>query len=160
MFTLMSAACLLGLKYKMTAHKITIAVREHTLVNRASYKQIVHRFLIIFAVCFIYFAYSVIVTIGIESSKDWPYFLYNIGSGIAFTFIIVLFITFLQSFSEMKDALRQHTSSEAVSMKVQVFYLMFLTFIAVISLIMSLVNVFYVWGQIISASDNLCRIIG
>jgi hypothetical protein len=37
-FTLWSAACLLGLKYKMTAHKIHTAVKEQNVANRASYQ--------------------------------------------------------------------------------------------------------------------------
>jgi len=35
--TLWSAACLLGLKYKMTAHKIHMAVSKHALVDRKDY---------------------------------------------------------------------------------------------------------------------------
>lgn len=159
MFSLQCAACLLGLKYKMTAHKITIAVREHTIVKRATYRQIVQRFAIVFGFCLLYSIFEIIVTIGVQV-KDWPEFLYQIGAGLAFVFIFILFIAFLQSFREMRDALKLHTCSETVSMKVQVYYLVFLTFIAFFTLIMSIVNLYSFWNQVFGNCNVFCRIIG
>jgi len=88
----------------MTAHKITIAVREHALVSKASYRQIFNRFTAVFLFCFFYFAYMMVIIPG-TLLNGWPEYLYKIGSGLAFTFIMVLFIAFLQSFNEMKKAL-------------------------------------------------------
>jgi hypothetical protein len=114
-FTLWSAACLLGLKYKMTAHKIHIAVSEHSLVDHARYRQILNQFTGIFALCLMYFALMMTIIPGILMG-GWPEYLFKIASGVAFCLIMILFVAFLLSFKEMKDALQKHTAN--VSMRV------------------------------------------
>lgn len=129
LFSFWSAACLLGLKYKMTAHKIHMAVSEHTLVDRKSYQQIFNRFTGVFAFCLLYYVFAMIIIPG-TLLRGWPEYLYKVESVFAFCLIMIIFIAYLHSFKEMRDSLSKHTKE--VSMRVQVFYLIFLLFVSIL----------------------------
>lgn len=111
--TLWSAACLLGLKYKMTAHKIHMAVSKHALVDRKDYQEIFNWFTGVFALCLVYYVYAVIIICGI-SLLGWPEFLYKIESAMAFVLIMIIFLAYYLSFKEMREALAQHTKEASM----------------------------------------------
>lgn len=70
-FTLWSAACLLGLKYKLTAHKIHIAVKEQNVVNRLVYREIFVSYAAIYSLAVIYYIWQMVCMPGVIRKK-WP----------------------------------------------------------------------------------------
>lgn len=58
----------------MTAHKIHIAVREHDVVNRASYRQIFWQFAGVYLLSLAYYFYMMVTIPGVMT-LEWPDYL-------------------------------------------------------------------------------------
>ena len=70
-FCMWIAACILGLKYKMTALKISNAINYGDTVKRDSYKKSLVTFRRICYLSIVYFSFVLVVLPGVMVA-DWP----------------------------------------------------------------------------------------
>lgn len=139
-YLLWCAALLLGVKYKMTALKIHSAVCHSEVTDRRFYRDVMVRYGGLFALSTILELYWFISYFRVYLSGA-PFYLFVIGATFGLVMIVLLGLTYYETFIHLKEALNETTSND-VSVRNQVIYLLFLALLASIEMAITCLDYF------------------
>jgi hypothetical protein len=105
---LWSTSLLLGVKYKMTAHRIHSAVCELNVANRKFQKEIATRYGGLFVSALVFYLLYLVLFPRVMAG-ELPSYLFIIGACIVMLFILALALAFLDSFIQLKKTLQEST---------------------------------------------------
>lgn len=150
-FTLWSAACCLGVKFKMVSNQIHSAVMDLNVVSRVSLRSVLLGFGTLYALSVLYLILRLVLVFNVTGGR-WPVYTQWITSVLGFLLLSCLIALQYHSLRKLKSAV-EHTDGNQFRFKVQMAYILVLALDTISRFLFSVVPMTQLAYEVTGALD-------